>query len=209
MGIDSVLSAMTFNRTDSITIEGWKEFEKISDSIIDIKQWINVDDTAVREVVTLTVTGGNTGDVYSVGIQNNGNYYNFAYIQQSTDTSIQIAQKLANAIDKSIFAEAFATGNIVTITIYEAGQHITVTNDQSTNPANIVILETIAADGAGNVVLLLSKTRLTYSTNSEGKPQIETEIEWYFNNDLTPVTTSNRGIAVHPNSLGELQSVVL
>lgn len=209
MGIDSVLSAMTFNRTDAITIEGWKEFVKISDSVIDIKHWINVDDTAVREVVSLTIAAGNTGDVYSIGIQNDGNYHNFAYIQQSTDTAIQIAQNLAKTIDKSEFVEASAAGSIVTIIVYEAGQVITVTNDQSTTPANIIISQTVTADGAGNVVLLLSKTRLTYSTNSEGKPQIEAEIEWYFNNDLTPVTASNRGIAVHPNTLGELQNAVL
>lgn len=209
MGIDSVLSAMTFNRTDSITIEGWKEFNRISDSVVEVKQYINVDDTAIREVVTLTVTGGSTGDVYSVGIQNDGNYQNFAYVQQSTDTSIQIAQKLAETIDKSIFVEASATGNVVTLVVYEAGQAITVTNDQSTNPLNLAILQTVAPSGADNVVLLLSNTRLTYSTNLQGKPQIEAEIEWYFNNDLTPVTSSARGIAVHPNSLGELQNAVL
>ena len=200
---------MTFNRTDSITIEGWKEFVKISDSVVEIKQYVNVDDTAVRQVTTLTVTGGSTGDVYSVGIQNNGNYTNFAYIQQSTDNDHQIAQRLAETIDKSTFVEASSNGNLVIIIVYEAGQSITVTNDQSTVPGNIVITETVAADGAGNVVLLLSKTRLTYSTNTEGKPQIETEIEWYFNDDATPITTSNRGIATHPNSLGELQNAAL
>jgi hypothetical protein len=209
MGIDSVLSAMSFNRTDSVTIEGWKELKKISDSVIEIEQYVNVQNTAIRQVITLEITVGSTGDIYSVGIQNNGSYYNFAYVQQSTDHQHQIAQGLADAIDKSSLVEAIAGGHSVTIIAYVAGQSFTVTNDQSTVPANLVITEAVAAEDNGNVVLLLSKTRLTYSTNTEGKPQIETEIEWYFNDDLTPVTTSNRGIAIHPNSLGELQNAAL
>lgn len=142
---DNPITAAT-KITTSIITEGGKEKTLVA-------YWTDFGG-AIAQVDTATVTAGIAGDIYQIAITSGATTEFVEYVMNTGDTADDIAAALASEFNNSDVTLSAATvaSNVVTITSTNPGDVVTLDAAGSTTPANLVVANTVAASGTGNLV---------------------------------------------------------
>lgn len=143
------------------------------DGVLTLEHWLTQDDTAVRQVQTVTINPTLPGaDCYYIVTGSGGETYVHFFDQSGGDTASNVATKLGRILEQEPNTAASVTGGVITLTTLAAGASATVTAqtlnaaDNTPVASKITVAQTVAASGT-STKRLISRIAVDDSLASE------------------------------------------
>lgn len=177
--------------------------------VLTLQHWLDQDDTAVRQVQTLTID--NTlpvADAYYIITASDGQKYIYFFDQPNSLTSAQVATAIAAILERDPATAASVTNNVITLTTLSAGVTATVTAevrnavDNSINAGKITVAETVAATGTASR-RLITQVAVTDALRSEAVSLDLAVIFYNGDNPATVRSTANTSLT-HTRTITQL-----
>ena len=206
------IANLTYNQvtTTSTSVSRQIEYQVAPDAVnpnkLVVVGSLNLSDTAVPQVSTITITAGSAGNEYAVTVGVTGSpSFTYRHKQVAGDTAASIAQFLATILDTNPNIVASVSGAVITVTGAVAGVAFTLDNSQSTTVGNVVTATTTAAAGTPKHRKIFDAS-LIFSVNANGFVTIESDGKFY-DAALMPTVLQTFGrvsVANAPKALGTI-----
>lgn len=205
--------------TTDITVR--KEIKVVTNNgnrlVAELWETLNVDSElaspAIANVLTITISQGSDGDIYSVVVDDGvGADEGYAFLQIGTPGAAAIAAGLAKALDASPYVVATASAAVITVTGVIPGRDITLDVTNSTTAGNLVVAQVTAQSGTA-VYRKMAELTVDFDIFSQsGSPQngvqkCLAQIKWYNGED--PAVLERTGASTElGNSIQTLDAVM-
>jgi hypothetical protein len=203
------IASLTYNETNTTVASVSRDIEYLvapddtNPNKIIVTGSLDLSDDGVRQVSTITITSGTTGNEYAVAVQVVGQpTLIYRHKQPAGATAVALAAFLATLIDTNPHVVATATGAVITVKSAVAGVAFTLDNSDSTTVGNVVVATTTAAAGTAKHRKLF-ETALIFGVNATGFITVTSDGKFY-DGAMTPVLLQNYGpigVAIAPKAI--------